>query len=132
MTQRGAAEPVFSIGQLAEAFGVTHRTIRFYEDEGLVSPTRRGTTRIYSATDRARLALILRGKRLGFSIAEIKEFLDLYDVDENQIEQMRYALDKARERLMQLNQQMLDLKQTRDELSEMIDQLETHLDQPSA
>ena len=117
----------FSIGQLAEEFGVTHRTIRFYEDEGLIAPARRGTTRIYSHGDRGRLALILRGKRLGFSISEIKEFLDLYTVDANQAEQMRYAHARAQERLLLLDQQMADLEQTRAGLREIEQQIADHL-----
>ena len=117
----------FSIGQLAEEFGVTHRTIRFYEDEGLIAPARRGTTRIYSHGDRGRLALILRGKRLGFSISEIKEFLDLYTVDANQAEQMRYAHARAQERLLLLDRQMADLEQTRTELREIEQQIADHL-----
>jgi DNA-binding transcriptional MerR regulator len=126
---RGSAgtEPTFSIGQLSDEFEVTHRTIRFYEDEGLITPARRGTTRIYSASDRARLGLILRGKRLGFSIAEIKEFLDLYSVDENHAEQLRYAYDKAKERLIMLDRQMTDLEQTRMELQVILTQMEAQM-----
>ena len=119
----------FSIGQLAEEFDVTHRTIRFYEDEGLISPSRRGTTRIYSNADRGRLALILRGKRLGFSISEIKEFLDLYTVDSTQTKQMNYFLELVHKRLLMLDQQMADLKQTRGELQQIEEQIRTHLDQ---
>ncbi|MEO0392959.1 MAG: MerR family DNA-binding transcriptional regulator [Pseudomonadota bacterium] len=117
----------FSIGQLADEFEVTHRTIRFYEDEGLLSPARRGTTRIYSNGDRGRLALILRGKRLGFSISEIREFLDLYTVDETQTQQMNYFADRVNDRLLMLDQQMEDLKQTRQELVQIQDQIKAHL-----
>lgn len=117
----------FSIGQLAEEFDVTHRTIRFYEDEGLIAPGRRGTTRIYSNGDRGRLALILRGKRLGFSISEIKEFLDLYTVDSTQTKQMKYFLELVHKRLLLLDQQMADLKQTRGELLQIEGQIRDHL-----
>src|SRR5687768_18238305 len=70
----------YSIGEMCEAFGVTARALRFYEDEALISPERRGTQRLYTDRDRARLAWILRGKRVGLSLAEIKELLDLYDI----------------------------------------------------
>src|SRR5271170_1250244 len=73
------AAGLFSVSQLAGQLGVTARTIRFYEDKHLISPQRAGTTRVYTPRDRARLTLILRGKRLGFSLREVKEFLDLYD-----------------------------------------------------
>ncbi|MBV6633014.1 MAG: MerR family DNA-binding transcriptional regulator [Alphaproteobacteria bacterium] len=122
----------FSIGQLAQEFEVTHRTIRFYEDEGLLTPARRGTTRIYSTTDRGRLALILRGKRLGFSIAEIKEFLDLYEVDEDQVEQMKFALQRAQDRLLLLDQQLADLKQTKSELQQIEAAIRQHLENTDA
>jgi DNA-binding transcriptional MerR regulator len=88
MTQVAAsAEPLpsvdrddYSITELCSEFGVTARALRFYEDEGLISPQRRGTQRIYSQRDRARLAWILRGKRVGFSLADIREMIDLYDL----------------------------------------------------
>ena len=72
--------PHLTIGELCEEFGVTARALRFYEDEALISPERRGTQRLYSERDRARLAWILRGKRVGLSLSDIKELLDLYDV----------------------------------------------------
>ncbi len=71
------AKPHFSIGELCDEFGVTARALRFYEDEALIAPERRGTQRLYSDRDRARLAWILRGKRVGLSLADIKELLDL-------------------------------------------------------
>ena len=69
----------WSIAELADEFGVTHRTIRFYEDRGLLAPERQGTRRVYRARDRVRLALVLRGKRLGFDLAEIARIVDMYD-----------------------------------------------------
>jgi len=93
-----AVEETFSVGDLAEEFGISYRTIRHYEDEGLLRPMRQGMARLYSPRDRRRLMLILRGKRLGFSVAEIREFLDLHIVDSNQVEQMRFLLRRARER----------------------------------
>ena len=88
---------LFSVSQLARQLGVTTRTIRFYEDKHLISPQRAGTTRVYTHRDRARLMLILRGKRLGFSLREIKEFLDLYDVDPEHHTQVRVLLDQRRQ-----------------------------------
>src|SRR5262249_37647301 len=78
---------LYSIAELAREFAVTPRTIRFYEDEGLIKPQRQGLIRIYSSGDRARLSWILRGKRLGFSLGEIKELLDLYQVDRTGVQQ---------------------------------------------
>ena len=106
----------YTISQLAAAFGLTPRTIRFYEDEGLLTPARVGLNRVYSHRDRARLTLICRGKRLGFSLAEIKEFLGLYDVDEHHVSQMSFILDKARRRIAALEDQRRDLEQTLGEL----------------
>ena len=117
----------FTIGQLAEEFGLTLRSLRFYEDEGLISPARVGQTRIYSHRDRARLKLICRGKRLGFSIGEIKDFLDLYDTDEAQVEQMNYLLRRARDRIVHLEQQLRDVQQTLKELHEIDGMIVSHL-----
>ncbi len=117
----------FTIGQLAEEFGLTLRSLRFYEDEGLISPARMGQTRIYTHRDRARLKLICRGKRLGFSIGEIKDFLDLYDTDEAQVEQMTYLLRRARDRIVHLEQQLRDVQQTLKELHEIDGMIVSHL-----
>lgn len=113
------ANPTFTIGELAREFGVTLRSIRFYEDQGLLSPTRVGTTRIFSRQDRGRLALICRGKRLGFSLKIIKTFLDLYESGDQQTEQMRFLLDKAKERIKVLEQQRVDIDLTIKELGEI-------------
>jgi DNA-binding transcriptional MerR regulator len=117
----------YTIGDLADEFGLTLRCIRFYEDEGLLSPTRAGQQRLYSRADHARLKLICRGKRLGFSISEIKEFLSLYQHDPCQSEQMQYLLDKARERREALVRQMEDARQTIDELRLIEQQILDHL-----
>jgi len=121
-------ERTFSISELADQFRITPRTIRFYEDQGLLSPRRDGLNRVYSHRDRARLTLICRGKRLGFSLAEIKDFLDLYDVDDRQIEQMRFALTHGRERIKSLEIQLEDVKQTLTELRELERQIVDHLE----
>jgi DNA-binding transcriptional MerR regulator len=107
----------FSITDLAEEFGVTLRSIRHYEDKGLLAPTRQGMTRIYSRRDRARLKLILRGRRLGFSLDDIQHMLDLYDRDDGQAEQMKFTLEKSR-------QQLDDLKRRRKDINEAIAELE--------
>lgn len=119
--------PRLAIGELAGEFGLTHRTIRHYEDEGLLSPERIGSARVYGHRDRARLALICRGKRLGFSLAEIKDFLNLYDTDDAQIEQMRYMRTIARRRISALEQQLADVKQTLAELCTIDTQISEHL-----
>ena len=106
----------FTISQLAEEFGITPRAIRFYEDEELIKPTRQGQARIYSPRDRVRLALILRGKRVGFSLVEIKEMLDLYDINDGQATQLTYAIKKFNERISSLERQRADIEQALTEL----------------
>src|SRR5690349_16348535 len=89
-----AAKTIFTIGDLAREFGVTLRALRFYEDKGLLTPQREGLNRLYSRRDRARLKLILMGKRVGFSLVEIKEMLDLYDLKDGQVTQLKVAHEK--------------------------------------
>ena len=115
----GAATELFTVNQLAEELGVTARAIRFYEAKGLIAPRRAGTTRVFDRRDRARLLLVLRGKRLGFSLASIREFLDLYDADRTQGAQIRLFLERARERIRELERQRVDLDQTLRELREV-------------
>src|SRR6185503_20200550 len=103
------AARIYSIADLAREFGITARTIRFYEDEGLVKPRRQGLTRLYSAHDRVRLSWILRGKRLGFSLAEIKELLDLYQVDRTGVQQLRELLRRSRVHIADLERRRRDL-----------------------
>jgi DNA-binding transcriptional MerR regulator len=114
-----AMEKIYSVTELARDLDITPRTIRFYEDQGLVAPQRAGATRVYTHRDRARMILILRGKRLGFSIKEIKEFLDLYVVDVTQTEQMQLLLTKVRERSRQLEEQRRALDLTLRELKDI-------------
>jgi len=107
----------FTIRQLTKEFSVTARTLRFYEDEGLIAPERRGQTRIYSARDRARIILILRGRRVGFSLAEIREILDLYDTHhDGGVTQTLHARKKFEERLRTLEQQKIDIEESLVEL----------------
>ncbi|HXV22892.1 MAG TPA: MerR family DNA-binding transcriptional regulator [Alphaproteobacteria bacterium] len=114
-----SGERRLTIGELAEEFGCTHRTIRFYEDQGLLSPRREGQARIFSGRDRARLSLILRGRRLGFSLAEIGEMLDLYDSDPGHVRQLTVALEKGRARIAQLERQRVDIDAALAELREL-------------
>ncbi|HQX88444.1 MerR family DNA-binding transcriptional regulator, partial [Ornithinibacter sp.] len=97
-------EGTWSIAQIADEFGVTHRTVRHYEDLGLISPERRGTTRVYHRRDRTRLGLILRGRRLGFPLDEIRTIIDLYDVPRGRRSQLEYVLAQIGERRSDLEQ----------------------------
>jgi len=119
LAEEEAASRLYAIGDLAGELGVSPRAIRFYEDQGLLAPQRIGGNRIYSARDRARLQLILRGKRLGFALADIKELLDLYDVDPDHLEQLRATLDKGRARIAELERQQQEITQTLQELREI-------------
>ena len=105
-----------SISDLAREFDVTTRTVRFYEDKGLLSPAREGQRRIYSARDRVRLRLIMRGKRLGLSLDEIADILDLYDVDPSEVTQLKHFVDVIRDRKVVLQGQKRDIE---DSLTEM-------------
>ena len=102
--------PSYSISELAKEFDVTTRTIRFYEDEGLLAPLRQGQTRIYSPRDRVLLKLILRGKRLGFSLAECRELFNLYDPAHGNITQYQTMLGKLASRRAALEQQLRDIQ----------------------
>lgn len=107
------------IKDVAEQLDVTPRTLRFYEDKGLIQPERVGTTRIYSRRDIGRMQLILRGKKLGFSIREIGEFLNLYDADPQHKEQMERLVERVKERLIDLEKQKTALEETIDELRQI-------------
>ena len=110
----------FTIRDLTVAFSVTPRTIRFYEDEGLISPERQGQNRLYSKGDRARLAWILRGKRVGFSIAEIREMLDLYGADDGRETQRRVTIERCEQRVATLASQKADIDEMIDELQKFV------------
>ncbi|MEI8395606.1 MAG: MerR family DNA-binding transcriptional regulator [Rhodospirillaceae bacterium] len=116
----------YTIGELAAELGLTPRSIRFYEDQGLLAPVRVGSQRVYDRRDRARLGLICRGKRLGFTIAEIRDFLGLYDVDDSQSEQMRYLVGRGRERIAALEHQLLDVQETLTDLRGMVGAASEH------
>lgn len=113
----------FSGNELAEEFGITARALRFYEAKGLLSPGRAGVRRVYTRRDRGRLQLILRGKRLGFSLADIKEYLSLYSIETDQTEQLMLLDRKVRRRMYMLRQQEAALEKTLAELEEIAAQV---------
>ena len=110
--------PEWTIAQIADHFGVTHRTIRHYEDLGLISPERRGTQRVYHRRDRTRLNLILRGKRLGFPLEEIRTIIDLFDAPRGRRAQLEYVLGQIDERRTDLEQRRKDIEDAISELGE--------------
>lgn len=112
----------YTVPELASELGITPRAIRFYETKGLLSPQRAGNTRIYTKKDRARLVLILRGKRLGFSLADIREFLDLYEVDTSQVSQIKLLMSKVKTRMEDLEEQRRELNVVLGELGDIVQQ----------
>ena len=113
----------YGIGELCDAFGVTARALRFYEDEQLITPERRGTSRFYSDRDRARLSWILRGKRVGFSLNEIREMLDLYDVGDHRQTQRRVTIERCQQKIAALRHQKNDIDTTITELENFLNTL---------
>lgn len=111
----------FTIGELAKEFDCTLRTLRFYEDRGLLNPKRDGMNRVYTRRDRARLKLVLMGKRVGFSLSEIRDMLDLYDLRDGQVTQLRVALNKFNEQIAVLEVQRKDIEQAIEELSRTVE-----------
>ena len=107
----------YTISQLAAEFDVTTRTIRFYEDQGLISPKREGSSRVFSGRDRVRLKLALRGKRLGFSLAEIRELFELYDISRDERKQLEQFLARLDRRRVHLEQQREDIEVMLNEIS---------------
>ncbi|GJC06787.1 MerR family transcriptional regulator [Aeromonas hydrophila] len=109
-------EVTYSISELAHEFDITPRTIRYYEDEGLITPTREGQTRIYNHKDKIRLKLTLRGKRLGFSLAEIRELFDMYDTDRSSKTQLNSMIQLIEAKRHSLRQQLEDIQMVMAEL----------------
>lgn len=110
--------PTWTIAQVAREFGVTHRTVRHYEELGLLSPQRRGTRRVYHRRDRTRLNLILRGRRLGFPLEQIRTIIDLYDAPRGKASQLEYVL-------AQIDDRRADLEQRRRDLEDALAELDT-------
>lgn len=130
-------QTTFTIGELAREFGVTLRTLRFYEDKGLISPHRQGVARIYGRRERARVKLILLGKKVGFSLSEIKEMLDLYDLKDGRTTQLRVAISRFGEQVETLRRQKIDIERAIAELTRtmaviqgMLNEREAHEPRP--
>ena len=118
------AREQFSISDLTYEFGCTARALRFYEDEGLISPARVGLTRVYSKRDRARLAWIMRAKNVGFSLTEIREMIDLYDLDDGRVEQRRVTIERCLTHIAKLKEQRADIDSSIQELSDFVVEIE--------
>ena len=127
-TRTEASEQTWTIREIAEEFDVTHRTVRHYEELGLISPERHGTTRIYHRRDKTRLGLILRGKRLGFPLEEIRTIIDLYDAPRGRRSQLEYVLAQIDERRTDLEQRRRDLDAALGELDRFEESCRTDLD----
>jgi DNA-binding transcriptional MerR regulator len=118
-SEMGKEEPI-KIGEMAKHFGVTLRTLRFYEDKGLINPAREGSTRLYSKRDKARLKLIMLGRKVGFSLRDVKQIMDLYDPHGSNAKQLRLTLDKSEKQLGRLNRQQQAINEAIEELSQLM------------
>ena len=113
-------DALFKIGEMAKIYGVTLRTLRFYEDKGLLHPRREGSSRLYTRRDRARLKLILLGRKIGFSLRDVKQMIDLYDPSGSNAKQLRLTLDKSEKQLGRLQKQRAALDEAIDELGSLM------------
>ena len=120
--------PTWTIAEVAEEFGITHRTIRYYEDKGLISPERRGTQRVFHPRDRVRLSLVLRGRRLGFPLDEIATIVNMYDQTQGAAGQLRYRLGQIGERRADLEQRRADIEAALSELDTLERRCQDQLD----
>lgn len=111
----------FRIGEMAKTFGVTLRALRFYEDKGLLNPKRDGTTRLYTRRDRTRLKLILLGRKVGFSLRDVKQMIDLYDPAGTNAKQLRLALEKSEKQLVRLRKQRAEIDEALNDLTQAMD-----------
>jgi len=123
-----SSSTTFSISELAQEFALTTRTIRFYEDEGLIAPSRSGRNRVYGPRERTRLKLILRGKRLGLSLTEIREILDLYDTNVDEVPQLTKFIEILENRRALLLQQREDIDVVLAEMDGLVRQSRRHLE----
>ena len=131
-SQPSKRDRYFTITQLAEEFDLSLRTLRFYEDKGLINPKRDGQHRLYSRRDKARVKLILMGKKVGFSLTDIRQMLDLYDLKDGQITQLRVSLDRFREQVAFLHDRKEHIQQAIDELQRTIQVVEGMLKQKTS
>lgn len=116
------------IGEMARKYGVTLRALRFYEDKGLISPKRDGSTRLYSQRDNARLKLILLGRKIGFSLRDVKQIMDLYDPSGANTKQLRLTLEKSEKQMSRLQKQRGVIDEAVEELTKMMDEVRAKLD----
>jgi DNA-binding transcriptional MerR regulator len=115
------AETYIRIGDMANLFGVTLRTLRFYEDKGLITPKREGNTRLYSRRDVSRLKLIMLGRKVGFSLREVKQIMDLYDPEGRNIKQLRTLIDKSERQMVKLEKQREAIEEAMSDLQNAMD-----------